>query len=68
MHLVLAYLAGSHVLAKHVERLRTLGVMTAGFHWDDRLYFRGRRVAWPWRLELTAESAGDPDGGNANTA
>jgi hypothetical protein len=44
VHLVLAYLSGSHVLAAHVHRLKTLGVITAGFHWDDRLYFRGRAV------------------------
>ncbi len=32
------------------------------------LYFRGRRVARPWRLQLVAQAEGDPDGGNANTA
>lgn len=44
IHLVLAYLAGSHVLAEHVRAWRGLGVVTCGFHLDDRLFFRGARV------------------------
>lgn len=44
VHLVIAYLAGSHVLAEHVRGWAGLGLVTAAFHLDDRLLFRGRRV------------------------
>lgn len=44
IHLVIAYLAGSHVLPEHVRAWGALGLVTCGFHLDDRLFFRGRRV------------------------
>lgn len=44
VHLVVAYLAGSHVLPEHVREWARLGVVTCGFHLDDRLFFRGARV------------------------
>jgi hypothetical protein len=44
VHLVVSYLAGSHVLPEHVRDWAGLGLVTAGFHLDDRLFFRGARV------------------------
>jgi hypothetical protein len=44
VHLVVSYLAGSHVLPEHVRGWASLGLVTAGFHLDDRLFFRGSSV------------------------
>lgn len=44
VHLVLAYLAGSHVLPADVRAWAGLGLVSCGFHLDDRLFFRGKQV------------------------
>jgi hypothetical protein len=35
--------------------------------WEPVLYHQGRRVTKAWRLEMDADVAEDPFGGNANT-
>ncbi|MCB2227336.1 MAG: glycosyltransferase [Desulfarculaceae bacterium] len=39
---LVSYLSGYHVSPETVERIKGMGIATCAFHWDDRLYFRGR--------------------------
>ena len=59
VHLLLTYLSGAQVLADAVAEWRRLGVMTASFHFDDRLGFRSGRVGGQWRGPAATATAYD---------
>lgn len=59
IHLIIAYLSGGQILAEDVRKLHSAGVVTAAFHWDDRLYFRGRFTDGTWVGPAAVASAFD---------
>ena len=46
--MLLSYLSGSSISASTIREINEMGIPTFFFHLDDRLYFRGQRIADPW--------------------
>jgi len=46
---ILTYYSGHHVSPQTIEKINAMGIVTAAFHLDDRLYFRGERLGGRWR-------------------
>ncbi|TKB70440.1 MAG: hypothetical protein E8D45_13085 [Nitrospira sp.] len=57
--LLLTYYSGHHVSPETIERIGSKGIVTAAFHLDDRLYFRGEFLGG--RLRGPAAVAGAYD-------
>lgn len=41
---ILSYFSGAHIYPKTIEQIKKMGVPIFSFHWDDRLYFKGKMV------------------------
>lgn len=54
-----SYLTGWHVAPETIREIGNLGIFTCGFHWDDRLWFRGRREGGRWSGPAALASAYD---------
>lgn len=49
VHLMLTYYSGHHISPETIEQINAMGIVSAAFHLDDRLYFRGERLGGRWR-------------------
>ncbi len=57
--LILTYYSGHHVSPQTVEKINAMGIVTAAFHLDDRLYFRGEKLGGRWRGPAAVAQAYD---------
>lgn len=57
--LLLTYYSGHQVSPDTIQRINALGIVSAAFHLDDRLYFRGDRLGGRWRGPAAVASAYD---------
>ena len=46
--MMLSYLSGAEISSQTIEEIKALGIATFSFHWDDRLYFHGRKLENQW--------------------
>lgn len=46
--LMLSYLSGSQIYPRTIREIGEMGIPTFSFHWDDKLFFRGRMIGDQW--------------------
>ncbi len=57
--MVLTYFSGHHVGPGTIHRINELGIVTAAFHLDDRVSFRGKWLGGRWRGPAAVTAAYD---------
>ena len=59
LDLVLTYYSGHQVSPEAIQKINAMGIVTAAYHLDDRLYFRGQRLGGRWRGPAAVAAAYD---------
>lgn len=57
--MVLSYFSGAEILPETIEKIKAMGIPTFSFHWDDRLYFHGRKIGNQWSGPVSVCNAYD---------
>lgn len=57
--MVLTYFSGAEISPETIEKIKAMGIPTFSFHWDDRLYFHGRKIGNQWSGPVSVCNAYD---------